>query len=452
MMYRRLLSWSLPLVLILAGCANQASSQTRPEQNQKRPAKTDTARQQNKKKQADKRSKRSSQDRPQEDKPAATGQYDAAGFKRWVAGFRRRARQRGVAERTLEQAFAGARFQPRIIELGQKQPEFNQTIWKYLDTAVSQTRIEQGRKKLKSHQQTADKVAAHYGVPGAIIMAIWGMESNYGANFGDFETIDALATMGYEGRRRDMAERELYATLKILENGDISRDQMRGSWAGAMGNTQFMPTSFLTYARDGDGDGRRDIWHSVPDTMASTANYLARNGWQKDQTWGQEVQLPRGFDYTLADGKHRKSTADWQAAGVKSVDSRSLPHFESAAIIAPAGASGPAFMVGPNFQTILRYNNATSYALAVGLLADRIAGKPGVQQDWPRHESAVSRSQMRQLQTALNRLGYDTGSPDGIAGPNTYKGVRAFQRDRGMIPDGFVSHKLLQRVRRAAEG
>ncbi|GAB3675279.1 lytic murein transglycosylase [Salinisphaera aquimarina] len=387
---------------------------------------------------------------PAQPQVAETVARDSAGFQAWVDAFRRRAAARGVDAGTLSSAFDSAAFQPRIIELDRRQPEFTRAIWEYLDSAVSPLRVSQGREQLATYADIGRSVEAKYGVPRTIIGAIWGVESNYGRNFGNYETIDSLATLGYDGRRSKFAEEQLYAALTILANGDIDRDRMRGSWAGAMGHTQFIPTSFLAYAVDEDGDGRRDIWGSIADVMGSTANYLKRSGWQRGQTWGREVVLPPGFDYGAADMDVRRSSAQWQAQGVRPVDSRGLPAFDSASVIAPAGAHGPAFMVGPNFRVILRYNNATSYALAVGLLSDRLAGEPGVQGDWPRTLASLSRADLKSMQRGLNRIGYGSGTPDGIMGPNTRTGIRAFQRDNGLTPDGYPTYDLLRRIQNAA--
>lgn len=380
--------------------------------------------------------------------PAAPAR-DAAGFRRWVADFRRRAAARGVARNTLADAFDPAEFQPRIIELDRRQPEFTRAIWGYLDSAVSDTRVVRGREQLATYADTAREVESRYGVPRTIIGAIWGVESNYGSNFGSYETIDALATLAYDGRRTSFAEQQLYAALAILADGDIDRERMRGSWAGAMGHTQFIPTSFREYAVDEDGDGRRDIWNSIADVMGSTANYLVENGWRPGQTWGREVVLPPDFDYAQAELDTRRSSAAWRAAGVRAVDTRGLPDFDAGSVIAPAGAHGPAFLVGPNFRTILRYNNATSYALAVGLLSDRLAGQPGVQGDWPRTLASLSRDEVREMQGLLNRLGHDVGTPDGLVGPNTRAGLRSFQRAHGMTADGYPTHDLLRAIRSA---
>ena len=321
-------------------------------------------------------------------------------------------------------------------------------IWQYLDTAVSQTRVGEGRARLDEHRDTALRMQERYGVPAEIVVAIWGIESNYGGNFGDFSTLEALATLAFDGRRRDFARGELLAALRIIEAGDIEPQRMIGSWAGAMGHTQFIPSSFESYAVDGDDDGRRDIWKSIPDVMASTANYLAQAGWRPGEPWGVEVSLPSGFDYAQTELNTRYASHEWAAQGVRPIAGGRLPDFEQASVIAPAGAQGPAFLVGPNYRAILRYNNATSYALAVGTLAERIAGREGIRSAWPRDEQPLSRSQVRELQQALNAQGFDVGTPDGIMGPNTRRGLRAYQQSIGVIPDGFATLSLLERLQR----
>jgi membrane-bound lytic murein transglycosylase B len=369
-------------------------------------------------------------------------------FQAWLRDFRRQARAEGISEATLARALDGARYRPRVIELDRSQPEFVRPIWQYLDSAVSQARVSQGRAKLDEHRDTARRMEQRYGVPAEIIVAIWGIESNYGGNFGDFSTVEALATLAFDGRRRDFARGELLAALRILDAGDIAPDRMIGSWAGAMGHTQFIPSSFESYAVDGDGDGRRDIWGSIPDVMASTANYLARAGWQSGQPWGVEVRLPEGFDYAQTELSTQRSSREWAQQGVSRIDGGSLPGFEQASVIAPAGAQGPAFLVGPNYRAILRYNNATSYALAVATLADGIAGREGIRAAWPRDAQPLSRSQVREMQQALNARGFDVGTPDGVMGPNTRRGLREFQRSIGVTPDGFATLSLLQRLQR----
>ncbi len=367
-------------------------------------------------------------------------------FARWVTEFRASARAAGIDEATLNTAFDTVRFVPRIIELDRAQPEFTRTVKDYLDNALSTQRIVRGQDKLRQLRPVVDPIAARYGVPAETLFAIWGMESNYGGFVGDIPTIDALATLGFEGRREAWAQGQLLAALKILQNRDIDRAQMIGSWAGAMGQTQFLPSNFLAYAVDADGDGRRDIWGSVADVMASTANFLASSGWQSGQPWGLEVRLPPGFDYARADADVRQPATQWADEGVQSLDGAPLPALADSSILLPASARGPAFIVGPNFRTILRYNNSTSYALAVSLLAQRLAGGPAVQAPWPRDLTALTRSQLLALQTALNARGFDSGTPDGMVGPATQRGIRQYQRSLGLPADGYPTLDLLQRL------
>ncbi|MEJ1171411.1 lytic murein transglycosylase [Variovorax sp. CCNWLW235] len=379
----------------------------------------------------------------------AAGAEDQAAeqrFAKWVADFRAAARAEGISDATLRSAFDQVQYLPRVIELDRAQPEFTRTVWDYLDNAVTPQRVATGQDKLLQVRTEAEAAAARYGVPPAVVVAIWGMESNYGGNYGSTPVIDALATLGFEGRREDWAKRELLAALKILDSGDIARDRMIGSWAGAMGQTQFLPSNFLAYAVDADGDGRRDIWGSMPDVVASTANFLSRSGWQAGVPWGVEVRLPPGFDYGRADTSVRQSSAQWAGEGLRAIDDQPLPEFAEATVLLPAGARGPAFLIGPNFRAVLRYNNSTNYALAVGLLAQRLGGGPGVQAPWPRDLPALSRSQMVELQTALNQRGFAAGAADGVMGPATREGLRRYQRSVGLPADGYPSAELLQRL------
>ena len=367
-------------------------------------------------------------------------------FADWVANFSAAARASGIDDETLRTALGDVRYLPRIVELDRAQPEFTRTVWDYLDRTVTPQRIAMGQRKLLQVGVEADAAAARYGVSPSIVVAIWGIESNYGANFGDISTIDALATLGFEGRRERWAREQLLAALKILQSGDIDRAHMIGSWAGAMGQTQFLPSSYLAYAVDADGDGRRDIWGSMADVMASTAHFLARAGWQTGQPWGVEVRLPPGFDLGLADASVQQPTRRWADEGVSTLGGAPLPEMAEAAILLPGGARGPAFLIGPNFRAILRYNNSTSYALAVGLLAQALADGPGVLAPWPRDLQALTRSQLLALQTALNERGFASGTPDGMMGPATRDAVRRFQRSAGLAADGFPTPDLLVRL------
>lgn len=367
-------------------------------------------------------------------------------FAQWVANFRESARAAGIDEATLHTALDGVQLRHRAVEADRAQPEFTRTLWDYLDAAITPLRVATGQQKLLELRLDADAASARYGVPGPILMAVWGIESNFGGNYGDVPVIDALATLGFEGRREAWARGELLAALKILQHGDIDRAHMIGSWAGAMGQTQFMPSSYLAYAVDADGDGRRDIWGSMTDVLASTANYLARSGWRADEVWGVEVQLPAGFDPARADPTVQQTSVQWAAEGVRAMGDAPWPALADASILLPAGARGPAFIVGRNYRAILRYNNSTSYALTVCLLAQRIGGGPGVQAAWPLDLRALTRDEVLALQTALNQRGFDSGTPDGQVGPATRKALRAFQRSVGLPADGHPTAELLGRL------
>jgi len=368
-------------------------------------------------------------------------------FTSWVAAYRVQARAAGIDEATLGSAFDGVQYLPRVVERDRSQPEFVRAVWDYLDAAVSPLRVSQGQQKLAQVRQEADAAALRFGVAPTTLLAIWGIESNYGSNYGDTPTIDALATLAFDARREAWARAELMAALKILQGGDIERLRMVGSWAGAMGQTQFLPSNFLAYAVDGDGDGRRDIWGSVADVLASTANFLSRVGWRAGEAWGCEVKLPAGYDLARADGALRQASAPWAAEGVQTLDGQALPEIADAAVLLPAGARGPAFLTGANFRALLRYNNSTSYALAVSLLGQRLGGGAGVQAPWPRDLVPLTRPQMRELQTALGQRGYDSGPIDGVLGPATRAGLRQYQRSVGLPADGYPTLDLLQRLR-----
>ena len=377
---------------------------------------------------------------PAADDPTAL----ARGYAAWIEGMRATARAAGIDEPTLHAAFDQVQYLPRVIELDRSQPEFTRSVWDYLDGTVSDARVALGHRRLAQVRVEADAAAARYGVPPEVVAAIWGIESNFGSNYGDIPTIDALATLGYEGRRAEWARGQLLAALKILRSGDIDRAHMIGSWAGAMGQTQFLPTTFLAYAVDADGDGRRDIWGSMADVLASTANDLAQSGWRAAEPWGVEVRLPAGYDLGRADGELRLPSARWNADGIRTMDGSALPEITDAALMLPGGARGPAFLVGANFRAILRYNNSISYALAVGLLSQRLAGGPGVVAAWPRDLVALTRSQLLALQTALNARGFASGAPDGMLGPATRAGLRGYQRSLGLPADGYPTLELLQ--------
>ena len=376
----------------------------------------------------------------------------AADFNQWVREFWPTARANGISEQTFNHAFANVAPDPSVIKAASHQAEFVKPIWEYLDSAVSDKRVANGRRMKAQHSRVLDAVEAKYGVDRHVLLAIWGMESSYGAVLDNPRivkpVIRSLATLAYQGGRRSRFGREqLIAALKILERGDITPERMTGSWAGAMGHTQFIPTTFNAYAVDFDGDGRRDIWSNVADALGSTAHYLRRSGWEPGKTWGYEVVLPEGFNYALADRKTRRSLAEWSKFGIKRTRNRDFPRLDDQAmLIVPAGANGPAFLMLKNFNAILRYNNATSYAIGVGHLADRIRGGSGFAQSWPRGDTPLTRTQRRELQQVLTSRGFSLGDIDGKIGPKTQAAIRAFQKSQGLIPDGYASLMLLQRL------
>jgi lytic murein transglycosylase len=354
----------------------------------------------------------------------------------------------GVSAATFDRAFRGVRPNPDILAKDSVQPEFTRPVWSYLDTAVSERNIAAGRLRLAENSELLRRAARPHGVPAQIVVAIWGLESAYGVSTGDHNVIESLATLAYESRRPAVFRRNLIDALLILEAGDIQPADMRGSWAGAMGQTQFMPAAFRRYAVDGDGDGRRDIWRSLPDVFASTANYLAASGWRPGQPWGAEVRLPPNFPWDQAEIDILKPVSEWAALGVRRVDGEALPQVDSpAAVIAPAGHRGPAFVIFDNFRTILAYNNSVSYALAVAHLADRIAGGGAFAAAWPRSEPPLSLSDRLDLQNLLNARGYDPGELDGVVGPRTRGAIRRFQQEIGEVPDGNATMALLTRLR-----
>jgi len=369
-------------------------------------------------------------------------------FAAWRDELKAEALAAGVSAATFDRAFQNVRPNPDILAKDSVQPEYTRPVWAYLDTAVSDKNIATGQQRRSENAAALGRATAGYGIPPQIVTAIWGLESAYGQTTGGYNVIEALATLAYDSRRPQVFRRNLIDALLILEAGDIPPTDMQGSWAGAMGQTQFMPAAFRQYAVDGDGDGKRDIWRSLPDVFASTANYLTAHGWRPNQPWGAEVRLPQNFPWDQAELDIVKPVAEWAALGVRSVDGKALPRVDSpASIIAPAGHRGPAFIVFDNFRTILAYNNSVSYALAVGHLADRIGGGRAFSAAWPREEPQLSRTDKLDMQNLLFARGYDPGAVDGVIGPKTRAAIRTFQREIGMVPDGFATMALLTRLR-----
>lgn len=385
-------------------------------------------------------------------RPAArrdgNGPVTSGNWTTWQQSFRARAQAQGIRADVLDRAFRGVSPSAEILKLDRNQAEFSKPIWDYLDSAVSATRIKNGKAALARHRGTLEAIEARYGVDKEVVVAIWGLESAFGSYRGKTDVITALATLAFDGRRATFFEAQLVAALQILQAGDVSPRAMKGSWAGAMGHTQFMPTSYLEHAVDFRGDGKRDIWSDNPeDALASTAAYLKEYGWRKGQPWGVEVQLPRGFNYSLARRDVKRSPADWAGMGVRDMNGRQVPNHGKASILLPAGAQGVAFMIFQNFSVIERYNSADAYVIGVGHLSDRIAGGRGFAGTWPRADRGLSSSEKQEMQKRLTALGFDTKGVDGRIGPKTIAAVRAFQKARGLLPDGYASLALLQKLR-----
>ncbi|CUH79840.1 Membrane-bound lytic murein transglycosylase B precursor [Tritonibacter multivorans] len=373
---------------------------------------------------------------------------DNARFDRWLKGFFGRARAQGISQATLNRAFQGVSYDADVIKRDRNQSEFTKTIWQYLDSAASDTRVKNGGKALRQHRKTLERIEAHYGVEKEVVVAVWGLESSFGSYRGDMDVIQSLATLAFDGRRGKFFEAQLIAALKILQSGDVAPRKMKGSWAGAMGHTQFIPTSYLAYAVDFTGDGKRDIWSENPtDALASTAAYLKRSGWTKGQPWGVEVRLPKGFNYALASRKVQKSPAEWARLGVRNMEGGKVPNHGTASILLPGGGNGAAFMIFKNFAAIERYNAADAYVIGVGHLSDRLAGGPEIKGRWPRGDRALKFRERKEMQRRLTRAGFDTDGVDGKIGPKTITAIRNYQIAKGLTPDGYASLSLLQHLR-----
>jgi membrane-bound lytic murein transglycosylase B len=372
----------------------------------------------------------------------------AAHFSTCVAQTWPEAARRGVSQQSFASATAHLEPDLRIMDLLDAQPEFNKTVWDYLDQLVSDAHIEGGRDVLAKYGAIFQAAERAYGVDRFIVAAIWGIESNYGAAIGDRPVIQSTATLACIGRRQAYFREEFLSALEILNHGDIQPDHLKGSWAGAFGPTQFMPTAFKRYAVDFDGDGRRDVVDSLADVIASTANNLHIDGWIPGQAWGYEVVIPRDFDFRLADRSRQYAIADWERLGIRRADARPFPRSgDRAYLLLPAGARGPAFLMLNNFRVIMRYNPAEAYALAIGHLADRLRGEGPIIQPWPRDERALSAQERYELQQRLETRGFNVGDPDGRLGAKTRAAIRDFQAQAGLLPDGYASADVLDRLR-----
>jgi membrane-bound lytic murein transglycosylase B len=357
----------------------------------------------------------------------------------------------GVTRATFDRAFQGYAPDPEVIEAANYQPEYVKPIGEYIDRAVSDKRVATGTEKLAEYQDLLAALEKRYGVDRHIIVAIWGVESNYGVQPGDKNVIRSLGTLICSGTKAKFARPQLVSALKILQRGDITFEAMNGSWAGAMGHTQFIPTTYTAYAVDHDGDGKRDIWGNIPDALASTASYLRVSKWRPGETWGYEVKLPNGFNPKRVNENTLKPLGEWQQMGVVRVNGEPFPRAsDKASLFAPEGTRGPSFLVLNNFRSILRYNVAKSYALAVGHLGDRLKGYGRFVQQWPTDETHLSLAQRTELQQLLVARGIMTGEPDGVIGPATLEAVRTYQRAKSLPVDGFPSLTILKMLRAEA--
>jgi lytic murein transglycosylase len=371
-------------------------------------------------------------------------------FTTWLNDFYARAMAAGVSRAMLDQQLSGLSPDPRVAALDARQPEFAKPVSDYINGSISPGRIAIGRSKRGSIAAFAS-IEQTYGVPRDILIGVWAMESGFGAIQGDMDVIRSLATLAALGRRRPWAESELLAAFRVLASGEVSRARLRGSWAGAMGQTQILPSTYLSSAVDGDGDGKKDIWGSAPDALATAANLLKLGGWRRGEGWAREVIAPHGFDFGLSEGP-KEIPAWWKAKGVRRADSGAWSSADSAApcvFMAPSGAGGPAFLLLPNHFAIRKYNNSIAYALAVGLLADRFAGGGPLVTPWP-HETPLSLTERMDAQSALAKLGFNPGEPDGLVGIGTRQALRAWQAAHGLAADGYLSPDMVRRLRAAA--
>jgi lytic murein transglycosylase len=367
-------------------------------------------------------------------------------FDSWLAGFRTRAAAQGVSASTLDTALRNAGYLPGVIERDRNQTEFTRSLEDYLAIAASDDRVSNGRAARADNARLLGEIEQRSQVEPQVVTAIWGLESNFGMRRGDIPVMSSLATLAHDGRRGAFFEAQLIAALKILQNGDTTPDNMVGSWAGAMGHTQFIPTSYLAYAVDFRGDGRRDIWSDDPtDALASAAAYLQRSGWRRGQPWGVEVRLPQGFSGPFGRGSTR-SPAQWAAAGVRDMSGNVVPDHGAASILVPSGRSGPAFMVFRNFTVITRYNNSESYVIGVGHLSDRINGGAPIQGTFPPDAQGFTIADRREMQRGLTAAGFDTGGTDGVIGPKTREAISGYQRSQGLPVTGVHSAEILTRL------
>jgi lytic murein transglycosylase len=367
-------------------------------------------------------------------------------FREFVDALWPLAEARGVSRAVFDRAFAGVRFDPKVVASAESQPEFVRPIWGYVISALSPDRVQRGRDRARSESLWLGRAKDLYGVDDAVILGVWGLETDFGGFAGSNNIIRSLASLAYIHFQGDYFRDELLSALVILEEGDVAPFLMSGSWAGAMGQTQFMPSSYLAYAVAFERHDRRDIWTNEADAIGSTANYLAKHGWTKGLPWGFEVRLPAKFVLTAADSSSRAPFSSFAARGVTMADDSPLPESGEGRLLILAGLNGPVFLITRNFDVIKTYNNSTAYALSVGLLGDAVAGRPGLVAKWPTHDRPLTSAQIQRLQVKLTKMGYDVGKIDGKIGDTLRSAVCAYQERSGLAPDGYASQALFSRV------
>ncbi|GGH33354.1 lytic transglycosylase [Alsobacter metallidurans] len=377
---------------------------------------------------------------------AATPAAAQADFGGCLSALRSTIVQGGVSAATFDAATRGLQPDMKVLDFLNDQPEFKTPIWDYLAALVDEERVADGKAMLRQWSQALATAESRYGVDRHVIVAVWGVESDFGKAIGKRPLVQSLATLSCYGRRQGYFRGELASTMKILDRGDVAPEHLTGSWAGAFGHTQFMPSTFLRLAVDLDGDGRRDVVDSIPDALGSTANFLNKAGWVSGGTWGFEVKLPPGFNTGLAGRTKKRPMADWERLGVRRIDGRGMPG-GSAGLMMPAGPNGPAFLVTKNFEAIYGYNAAESYALAIAHLSDRLKGGGPIVTPWPTNDRGLSRAERREVQAMLNRKGYDVGQPDGAIGTKTRQAIADFQVRNGMDRNGRASGSVLDALR-----
>jgi membrane-bound lytic murein transglycosylase B len=376
-------------------------------------------------------------------------------FNQWKSSFKEKVLAQGITPLIFDSTFKNVLVDSEVVALDSSQPEFTRTIWDYLDKATSKDRIQLGVKQLHKHRFLFKEIEQKFGVSKEVIVAIWSMESDFGRNYGSKSVIRSLATLAHNAsnhsklKRLAYAERELYVALRIIQTQSIKSEEMMGSWAGAMGQPQFTPSSYYDYAIDANNDGKKDIWKSYSDVFSSIANYLIMNGWRKEEGWGVEVRLPREFDWRLNSSFYQLRYEQWADLGVVRHDRKLYQNPKRlASLFVPAGKTAPIFLVEHNFEAIKLYNNSSSYTLAVTQLSDLLAGGMGIRGVWPRNDVALSRHQIEKIQMCLNLDGHNAGNVDGKIGPKTREAIRTWQLEHGLLGDGYANISLLKNLKK----